>query len=133
MSIQNGHLILVMCIFLSFFILSSVRAEISINDPTQPVYRQGFIGGSGSDVGLPEAKEISRDIPPLVQLIYSESRKIAMFGDEFFRPGDEAVFGRIISIEKDRVMLEHDGFIEAVLLFDPELDVEDDEESNISS
>lgn len=118
-------------IFLGIFMCSAVQAEIAISDPTQPIYRQGFVGSS-SEVRSAASDEASREVPHLVQLIYSKSRKIAMFGDEFFRPGDEAPFGKIVSIEKDRVILEHDGIIEDVLLFDPDTQSEKDDQSEIS-
>lgn len=105
-------------------------AEITINDPTQPVYRQGFTGKS--DFKNTDQGEKAREIPPLVQLLYSKSRQIAMFGDEFFRPGDETAFGRIVSIEKDRVMLEHDGLIEVIKLFDPDAQVNPDEQIGVN-
>lgn len=107
------------CLFLcvSMVSLSALGSGLVINDPTQPVYRKAH--SPTAKTASSRVEEEINEIPPLVQLIYSKSRKVAVFGDEFYRPGDITRFGTVVAIEKDRVLLENDGIIAPVFMFDP--------------
>ena len=104
----------------------AVIAQVKVGDPTRPVYAAGG-GETGS--GSSESLDGKTEIPPLVQLVYSKSRQIAMFGDEFVRAGDESAFGRILKIERDRVIIENDdGIVDVLLYGDPDVDETDETE-----
>ncbi len=92
-------------------------AGLGIEDPTKPVYMTNNIS-VGEDVSIEEIINPISAIPPLNQLIYSVKRKVAVFGDTIVMSGDITDFGKIIEIQKDRVIVQSDGQIMEVVFYE---------------
>jgi len=93
-------------------------ADLTINDPTRPVYKQSVEIQRGLNGIALEPQQQMQEIPPLTQLLFSKSRKIAFFGELLVRAGDITDFGTVLEIKADRVFVRAGDTVQEVLFFD---------------
>jgi|GEM_PF-6214862 len=89
-----------------------VAEILAFNDPTKPIYISADYFPDGAQLEDPQALAVP--IPDLNQLVVGSQRKVAVMGGKLYREGDQAAFGVIQAIEKNKVSVFVDNKIHEV-------------------